>query len=393
MAGGKSEITEASPILKLQHRLMKASDNLIAERGDVYGGDVFRLNDILAGGTTEDGGEKHVTWAGEPHGSAMKKTDVASLVGIMADKDHDDEEKEAKHHEHIKGGQGPIVFHEYNVVLVMLYLYECLYEKIILLHELLLEVEEALVPVNESSSSGDCFELSNLGIQSGYYTIYLEDSKRRPVTVYCDMETDGGGWMVVQRRQKGAMKHVSFINGWHSYKVGFGDPKTEFWLGLENMYILTNRQKYELRIDLKSEDGKTAFAKYSNFYLEAEDKNYRLHVSGYRGTAGDAFGGKYSINEEGGDIPSGVQFSTIDRDHSKGNCTSKFYGGWWYLNCGWDRLNSPHLSAIEHYRQGMKWSTFTPKVIEDSTMMIRPVAYTDTYKEDSASEGENACKI
>ncbi|XP_045130744.1 techylectin-5B-like [Portunus trituberculatus] len=366
-------------ILGLQHRLLKTSNNLRMDRGDIYGDKGFGLNNILPWWTLK-GNEKHPMTA-KPRSAPKKKNEALSVpVGVMTSNNYT--KKKMMHYERVKRELEPIIFKEYNVVLVMLYLYECLYEKLSLLNELLLQLEKIfnLEYIAQRKPIGSCSELLHHKKQSGYYTIYIDDGMVRPVTVYCDMETRGGGWLEVQRRRKNIEKHVNFTRGWNSYKLGFGNPETEFWLGLENLHILTNRQKYELRIDLKSEDGKTAYAQYDNFYVDGEGEDYRLHVSGFMGTAGDAFGGKYDT-EDGGDIPRGVPFSTVDRDRSSGNCSSKYCGGWWYLNCGWNRLNSPHFSTIEHYRQGMKWSTFTAKVIEDSTMMIRPVANSDISTE------------
>uniref|UniRef100_A0A0N7ZCX3 Fibrinogen C-terminal domain-containing protein n=1 Tax=Scylla olivacea TaxID=85551 RepID=A0A0N7ZCX3_SCYOL len=366
-------------ILGLQHRLLKTSNNLRMDRDGVYGDGAFGMNYILPW-WKQNHNERHPPVTVKPR-AAWRNVALSVPVGVMAS--NNDKKKKMRHYERVKREPETIIFNEYNVVSVILYLYECLYEKISILNELLLELDNALSSesIALKRTIGSCSELLYSRKQSGYYTIYLDDGMTRPVTVYCDMKTRGGGWMVVQRRCKRIEKHVNFIRGWNSYKLGFGNPKTEFWLGLENLYILTNRQKYELRIDLKSEDGKTAFAQYSNFYVDGEDEDYRLHVSGFMGTAGDAFGGKYDNTEDGGDVPRGVPFTTMDRDRSSGNCASKYYGGWWYLNCGWNRLNSPHLSATEHYRQGMKWSTFTTKIIEDSTMMIRPIANSDTYME------------
>eukprot|EP00914_Ancora_sagittata_P024991 GHVO01049833.1.p1 GENE.GHVO01049833.1~~GHVO01049833.1.p1 ORF type:complete len:129 (-),score=2.98 GHVO01049833.1:130-516(-) len=44
----------------------------------------------------------------------------------------------------------------------------------------------------------NCKELQNRGRKhSGVYAIYTDrSSDARPIQVYCDMETDGGGWLV-----------------------------------------------------------------------------------------------------------------------------------------------------------------------------------------------------
>ena len=69
------------------------------------------------------------------------------------------------------------------------------------------------------------------------------------VQVRCDMEKDGGGWIVFQRRIDAS---VDFYRGWNDYKTGFGDPNGNFWLGLERLHRLASPGKgARLRIDLK----------------------------------------------------------------------------------------------------------------------------------------------
>lgn len=43
----------------------------------------------------------------------------------------------------------------------------------------------------------DCLQvMKNGNRKSDIYTIYINNDGSRPVEVYCDMDTDGGGWLV-----------------------------------------------------------------------------------------------------------------------------------------------------------------------------------------------------
>lgn len=48
--------------------------------------------------------------------------------------------------------------------------------------------------------------------------------------VWCDMETDGGGWTVFLKRQR-QTNQLNFSRIWEEYKTGFGDPYEEYFMG------------------------------------------------------------------------------------------------------------------------------------------------------------------
>ncbi len=140
-------------------------------------------------------------------------------------------------------------------------------------------------------------------------------------------------YFIIQRRQNGA---VDFYRGWQEYKAGFGDLSGEFWLGLEKIYALTQRKSYMLRVDLQDWNDKWYFAEYNQFHIESEEDNYRLHVSGYHGTAGDSL-----------EYHEGMAFSTMDRnnDANTGICATWCHGAWWYRDCFHSNLNGRYYNV------------------------------------------------
>ncbi|CAM4567951.1 unnamed protein product [Lepidochelys kempii] len=185
----------------------------------------------------------------------------------------------------------------------------------------------------------DCKELLARGhIMSGWYTIYPEGCAA--MTVLCDMDTDGGGWLVFQRRVDGS---VDFHRNWDSYKRGFGNQLTEFWLGNDNIHLLTSFGNNELRIDLGDFENKKYFAKYKSFNILGESEQYKLILGDMvAGDAGDSL--TYQKNSK---------FSTPDRDNDldSGSCAKTFQGAWWFNSCHHSHLNGMYLRGA-HNRPG-----------------------------------------
>jgi len=124
-----------------------------------------------------------------------------------------------------------------------------------------------------------------------------------------------------------------FNRSWAEFKVGFGDPSGNYWLGNEWLRHLTKNYEYKLQFDLQSRNNKKwYYAEYSTFRVLPEAGNYRLQVSGYSGNASNSF-----------EVwNSGMMFTTYDRDNDlwSGNCAVESGGGgFWYWNCGPCRVN------------------------------------------------------
>ena len=206
----------------------------------------------------------------------------------------------------------------------------------------------------------DCAHYLRLGFNtSGIYTVTLEvpDAFLSPfqkptsinLEVYCDMDSDGGGWTVFQRHQSDL---VSFDRNWFGYKRGFGFTDRDFWWGNENLALALNDGRvYDLRVDLFDWAGAHRYAKYAHFHVAGEDDNYRLNVGHYAGNAGDSLG--YHDN---------MQFSTPDRDNDlrSTNCAASYNNGFWFNTCQLANINYAYSrsSAVTSDWYGVIWNTW-----------------------------------
>ena len=124
--------------------------------------------------------------------------------------------------------------------------------RLTVIEEILQRILENTNVAHERTPLRTCKDTLDQGFnESGVYTIDPGDGYG-PFEVYCDMETDGGGWAVFQRREDGS---VDFYRDWVDYKNGFGDLDKEFWLGLDKISRLTKESPQTIRFDLSDFDG------------------------------------------------------------------------------------------------------------------------------------------
>ena len=175
-----------------------------------------------------------------------------------------------------------------------------------------------------------CCDLKNLPA-SGIFKL-SKGSFDNSVDAYCDMTTDGGGWIVIQRNKKDSL--IDFNNKkWTDYEKGFGNLTTEFWYGLSAMHCLTQRGQWEMRVDYQENDKTWSYLHYNQFSVGSASEEYPLTVGGFTGVGTDWF-----------NYPSrpvnGMKFSTSDNDKSINNCAVTWKSGWWHNNCYAINLNS-----------------------------------------------------
>ncbi|KAL7976191.1 hypothetical protein Chor_008288 [Crotalus horridus] len=237
-----------------------------------------------------------------------------------------------------------------------------------------------------------------------------------PSQVYCDMETNGGGWTVIQRRKIGL---ISFSQSWKQYKEGFGSPQGDFWLGNEHIHRLSRRPS-TLRVELEASlthkvmvsfslaehiplwlvhkkhvkhqfneevisspeslvkapifqdwDGNSVFAQYSRFAVGNELSSYRLFLANFSG----------SVPRDSMRYHNNTAFSTMDKDNDKcvDHCAQLRKGGYWYNCCTDSNLNGVYYRKDEHNKStdGITWYGWYGKIysLKRVEMKIRPTDF------------------
>ena len=173
----------------------------------------------------------------------------------------------------------------------------------------------------------DCFDLSCYGLSEGKdgpHTIYPVSPNPKPFNVSCDQETDGGGWIMYQRRVNGTL---NFTKTWDEYKLGFGNNggnTTELWLGNEHVYQLVQIQgarQFTLRIEVDAFDGTHGWIEAQHFTLGNESSLYTIYWN--RGTTNSPGS---SMRAAWRNHPN-KQFNTFDKVGGLQACLDAYKGG------------------------------------------------------------------
>ncbi|XP_067944990.1 angiopoietin-related protein 2-like [Watersipora subatra] len=174
----------------------------------------------------------------------------------------------------------------------------------------------------------DCQDAFEKGERnSGAVYILRPDPNWRLIRAVCQFDHESG-WTVIQRRLDGT---VNFYRGWNEYVDGFGEINGEYSIvlaagqrietfikqgkgGLEGLYYLTRKNR-KLNIYMEAHDGEFRTANYSTFYVDDASDDYRSHIAGYTGDAGDSF-----------TLHNNRKFETYD--HKTSHCPVTYQGFW-----------------------------------------------------------------
>ena len=155
------------------------------------------------------------------------------------------------------------------------------------------------------------------------------------------------GWLPIQIRRDPSF---DFNRDYVDYVEGFGDPLTDYWMSLTEMHDLTLTLPAILYIRFEDRTGGVAWAIYDTFSVDDASSNFRVTITGYKGTAGDC------LTEN-----NGMEFSARDVDNDPYgvlDCAVTRESGFWFGDslgyCGGANPNG-RLDVVEVDKEAAHW--------------------------------------
>uniref|UniRef100_A0A914Z355 Uncharacterized protein n=1 Tax=Panagrolaimus superbus TaxID=310955 RepID=A0A914Z355_9BILA len=215
------------------------------------------------------------------------------------------------------------------------------------------------------------------------YTMQVTNADLTWTEVFCDMESNGGGWTLMSHESgSAATKKINCGKTFREYVRGFGDPiSLTVWLGLENVHAITAATPTSLRIII--EQCAAEFAPYQKDectypYFSVSDSNSQYAIFLNNSCIGPANGRNddwitWDRNQMG------PKFYAFDED-TPYNCSNTYLQtGWWfnYVNngdlCGAANLNGIRYACNENeYQYTGKHLSWGNSPVNDAYMYLRP---------------------
>ena len=230
----------------------------------------------------------------------------------------------------------------------------------------------------------DCVDLRCYRVsvaQDGPHTVYPGVGGLDSLSVSCYQTTSGGGWTILLRRH--VMSNDTEFTGrtWEEYKNGFGrqdGPISEFWLGNENIHILTSPYTHnnsELRVEGTAYNQRFHAVSSRLFSLDSEADNYVMHVSGETAVLDTAARMLLFHNN--------IAFSRGLND----TCQTTDYTGsyWWFNSCNTYFLFGSHSDSNFDIRRHIFLTEVTgrPVALQQARML---------YRRDVSRNCDNPCR-
>lgn len=193
---------------------------------------------------------------------------------------------------------------------------------------------------------------SGYGLSTNTYWIDPDGLNQglNPFKIVCEMDTDGGGWDVLQMRTS----NTNFYQFWSDYQNGFGTihpTAGNYWIGNDRINKITPyTNPKEIYFKLKRSNGITYYQRYPLFSVKDSSTQYLMNVNSVNtGTALDSFTGH-----------NGSRFSTRDSDNDthSSHCAQAYTGAWWYYSCHDSNLNGTY-GMNQNNAQGINWASLT----------------------------------